>query len=80
MGADPVPQVARPGGLGVGVAAGAEHGHKDVGFPHLAGLRIGHGHRLAGMIDEGLLAGPVFLAQDDVQIARPLPYNSQNQL
>lgn len=61
------------GGFGVGVTAGPQHGHEDIGFPHFARLGIGDRHRLAGMIDEDLLAGPVFLAQHDIQIARPTP-------
>jgi hypothetical protein len=41
-------------------------------FPHLAGLGIGDRHGLTGVIHKGLLAGTVFLAQYDVQIARPV--------
>jgi hypothetical protein len=41
-------------------------------LPHVAGLGIGDRHGLARMIHEGLLAGTVFLAQQDVQIARPV--------
>src|SRR6516164_4480688 len=56
MGTAPVPQVACPGGLGVGVTAGAQHSDKDIGLAHLAGFWVGHRHRLTGMIHEGLLA------------------------
>ena len=34
MGGDPVGQLLRPGGLGIGVRRGPEHGHEDLGEAH----------------------------------------------
>ena len=73
VGSDPIPQVPRPGGFGIGVATGAEHRYKNVCLANLAGGRIGYRHSLAGMIDKSLLASTVFLAHHDVELARPLP-------
>jgi len=57
--------------LGVGVAAGPEHGQKEGGLPLLAAARVDVRELVAGPVDEELLAGLVFLAHDHVDA--PLP-------
>ena len=71
MGADPVAQPLCPGGLGVGVAAGAEYGNEQLGLADLAGDGIPHRDGLARVVDKQLLAGPVFLAQHHVLLPTP---------
>ena len=73
MRADPVAEAACPGRLGEGVVTGAEHGDKHVRLAHLPGKTIDHPYRLASVVDEHLFAGPVLLAQDDIDVLRPLP-------
>jgi len=58
-------------GPDVGVAAGPEHGHEEGGLPHLAAARVDVRERVAGPVDEELLAGLVFLTHDHVDA--PLP-------
>ena len=60
--AQPVGQFLRPGGLGEGVAGRAEDGDVDLRLAYLAGSPINDWHGLAGVINEQLLAGTVFLA------------------
>ena len=72
MGADPVRQIPCPGGLGVGVVAGAQHRYEDVGGPGFTGCRIDDVDGVAGVIDEHFLAGPVILPQHHIQMARPV--------
>ena len=69
----PVRQGLRPGGLGEGVARGAEHGHEDLRLTLLAGLGVDHRHRLPGVVDEQLLAGAVLLAHHQVELSSPFP-------
>ena len=69
----PVGQGLRPGGLGEGVARGAEHGHEDLRLTHLAGLGVDHRHRLPGVVDEQFLAGAVLLAHHQVELSGPFP-------
>jgi hypothetical protein len=49
----------------------AQNGEEDVRLFDLAGLGIDVGQRVAGPVDEELLAGLVGLAQDDVDAALP---------
>jgi hypothetical protein len=62
-------QFLRPGGLGEGVAGRAEDGDEDLGLADFAGLPVDDWHGLAGVIDEQLFAGTVFLAHDHVDLA-----------
>lgn len=71
VGADPVRQAACPGGLGIGVVTGAQHGDEDVGGARLAGGGVDDGDLVAGVIDEDFFAGAVVLAQDHVEVPRP---------
>ena len=71
MGADPVRQTLGPGGLGIGVVGGAEHRDEDLRLADLAGVSVDNRHGLAGIIHKQLLAGPVVLAHDHIQLALP---------
>ena len=71
MRVNPVPQVLRPGGFGVGVVAGAQNRNEHLGLANFASLRISHRHRLPGVIHERLFPGAVFLPQHHVQSALP---------
>ena len=64
---DPGWEIGGPGGLGIGVVARAEHGDEQGHRRAGAGLRIGEPERLAGVVEEQLLAGPVLLAEADVE-------------
>ena len=71
--ADPVGQALRPGGLGIGVVGGAERGDEQLRRHHLAGRRVDHLHRRAGVIDEQALAGDVGLPHGRRQPRLPGP-------
>ena len=73
MGADPVGQGLTPGGLGIGVITGAQHGHKHLSVPNLTGSSVHDGERLAAVVNKQLIAGPVLLAHGKIQLATPLP-------
>lgn len=60
---DPVGELLGPGGLGVGVVAGPEHGDEDLGGMDLTRSAIDDRYGLAGIVDEQFLAGAVALAQ-----------------
>src|SRR5574341_668153 len=69
---DPGRKIGRAGRLGVRVVARAEDGdeERDRGAGPRGGIR--DPERLAGVVEEQLLAGPVLLAETEVQGARPL--------
>lgn len=69
--AQPVGQLLRPGGLGIGVGTGPEHGDEDLRLTHLARGAIDHAERLTGVIDEALLARHMMLTQDEVLRGEP---------
>jgi hypothetical protein len=69
--ADPVRQTLAPADLRIGQAGGAEHGHENLGCPHLAGRRVDHRQGLPGEIDEQLVAGQVGLAHGQRHPAAP---------
>jgi hypothetical protein len=71
VGADPVGQALRPRGFGEGVVAGAKHGHQHGGLADLACAGVVDRNRVAGIVDEELLAGPVLVTQDDVLPLEP---------
>src|SRR4051794_343816 len=71
MGPDPVGEALRPGGLGIGVAARAEHRDEDRRGAHFAGGRVVDRDRVAGVIDEELLAGAMLVAEHDVLSLEP---------
>src|SRR5215212_1830607 len=71
MGADPVGESLRPGGFGIGVAAGAEHRDEDGGGPHFAGGRIVNRDRVAGVVDEEFLACAMLVAEHDILSLEP---------
>ena len=73
MRAHPVRELLRRRRFGVGVAAGAEHGHKQLDRPDLAGTPVDDRRSLAGEVDEGLLAGAMHLAHRRAEPAGPLP-------
>jgi len=62
MRSDPGGQILGSGGFCEGIAAGSEGGDKDLSLGDLTGGRINDGDRLAGIIHEELLAGPVLLS------------------
>jgi hypothetical protein len=62
MRADPILQSLCPAHLGVGVVRGAEHGDEELCRANLAGPSVDNRHRLAGIVDEHLVAGHVMLA------------------
>ena len=61
MSADPIGQRLRPARRGEGVVRGAEHGDEDLRLADLAGFAIDDRHGLAGVVDEGLVAGDMVL-------------------
>lgn len=73
MRAQPVRQFLRPGGLGEGVAGGAEDGDEDLRLADLAGSLVDDRHGLTRVIDEQFFAGAMFLAHDHVDLGRPEP-------
>jgi len=72
VGGGPVGQRLGPGGFGEGEIAGPEHTNEDLGLADLAGLRIHHRHRLAGVVHEDLLSGLMLLAQNRIDTGLPL--------
>ena len=58
-------------GDGVRVARRAERGHEQLGGPDLARVGVDDRDRRARVVDEQLLAGPVVVAHDDVEVASP---------
>ena len=73
MRTDPVPQILPGGGLGEGVAAGAQHRHEHGGRVHLTALRVVNRNRGPGVIHEHLLAGAMLLTQHQVELLQPPP-------
>ena len=72
VGLNPGGKILGRGGFGKGVVAGAQGGHKEIGFSGLAGEGIVDGDGLAGIIDEELFSGPVFLTKTDVELFGPI--------
>src|SRR5690606_28280703 len=56
---------------GEGVAGRAEHCDEHLRLADLAAVAVDHWHRLAGVVDEQLLADAVLLAHHHVQLALP---------
>ena len=78
MGADPVAEPLRPGRLGVGEVRGAQDRDEDLRRPGLAGQPVDdHRHRVAGIIDEQLVAAGMGLAHRHRQLAAQPRYSSQ---
>ena len=71
MGGDPVGQFLGPSGLHVGVVAGPQHRHEDLGLSHFAGFAIHHAHRHSGVVHEHLFTGLVGLPHHRLQGFRP---------
>ena len=71
MGADPIRERLRPGGLGVGVAGGAHRRDEHLRLMQLAGPPVDDLDRLPGIVDEQTLAGRVRLAHGRRQPALP---------
>ncbi len=72
MRVDPVANFLAPSVYQVCVAAGAEHGDKDLGLFYFAGLGVGDPHGLTGVVDEHLFAGFVIVMKDNVSVFFPL--------
>ena len=72
VGADPVGQLLGGGRLGVGEAAGAEHGDEQLDAPQFPRVPVDQRWPLPGEVDERLLAGPVDLPHRRPQPPRPL--------
>ena len=72
MSADPIGQLLGRGRLGVGEAAGPEHGDEQLDAPRLARATVDQGRPLTREVEEGLLAGPVDLPHRRPQPPRPL--------
>jgi hypothetical protein len=74
MRTDPIAELLRPGRLDIGEARGAHHRDEDMRLAHLAGQPVDdHRHRVAGVIDEQLVAAHVGLAHRDRELAFPDP-------
>ena len=73
VGRDPVEQLLGGQGLDVGVVAGPQDAHKQLGRSHHSGDRIVDGQGRAGEVQEQLLTRSVVLAQHHVQPPLPLP-------
>ena len=73
VGGDPVSQLLGRGRLGVGEAAGAEHGDEQLDRPQFTRAPVDQRRPLAREVDEGLLAGAVHLAHRRPQPPGPLP-------
>ena len=71
MRVNPVPQVLRPGGFGVGVVAGAQHRDEHLSLANLASLGVRYRNRLTGVINERLFPGAVFVPQHHVKTTLP---------
>ena len=63
-------RLLRPGGLGEGVAGRAEYRDEHLRLTDLAAVALDNRHRLAGIVDEQLLADAVLLARDRDQCDR----------
>ena len=72
MGADPVGEALRPGGFRVGVTAGPEHRDEDSSGTRFAGGRVLNRDRVAGVVNEQLLAGAMLVAEHDVLTFQPV--------
>lgn len=69
---DPVGELLGPGRTGERQARSAQHRHEQVGIAFLASPAVDHDrHRVAGIVDEHLLAAGVALAHDQRQPAFP---------
>jgi len=73
MGHDPFRQTLRPTRFDIRVVARSEHRNEYLRLAHLTRLPILHGHRLAAIVHEELLAGFVFLAHRQIQRFPPGP-------
>src|SRR5271169_1656891 len=69
--ADPGGQLLVLGGFGISVGTRAQHHHEQRGWPDFAGNRIVHRNRGTGPVDESLLAGLVYLAQNHILLPAP---------
>ena len=66
VGTDPIAERLCPGRLDIGEARRAHHCDEDLRLAHLAGQPVDdHRHRVAGVIDEQLVAAHVGLAHGD---------------
>ena len=72
VGANPLRELLALTGLRVREVGGTEHAEEDLRSAHLSGLSEDDRHRLAGVLDEDLLAGPELLPQDHIDAAAPL--------
>ncbi len=71
MRAQPVRQFLRPGGLGEGVAGGAQDCNENLGLTDFTSLPLDDWHGLPGVIDEQLFSSAMFLAHDHVDLGGP---------
>jgi len=69
--ADPVVDLLRARGLGVGVVGRTQHGHEELDLDELAGGGIDECGFLAGVVDEQLLAGAMDLAHGEAPVREP---------
>ena len=69
--ADPIGEALRPGGFGIGVAAGAEHRDEHGRRAHFTGGWVVNRDRVTGVVDEQLLAGAMLVAEHDVLTLQP---------
>src|ERR1041384_3315222 len=73
MRTDPAGKVLAASGLRKGVTAATQPRHEEGSLEiHIAGPAIIHGDLVAGVIDEPLLPGAIFLPQNYVELARPV--------
>src|SRR6201998_4860191 len=68
---DPGSQLLVPGGFGISLGTRAQHHHEQRSCPDLACNRIVYRNRGTGPVDETLLAGLVYLAQNHILLSAP---------
>ena len=71
MAADPVVDLLRARGFGVGVVGRAQHGDEELDLGELAGGGIDDRRLLAGVVDEQLLAGAMDLPHGQASVLEP---------
>src|SRR5438445_9310845 len=72
VGTDPIAKRLRPGSLDVGEARGTHHRDEDLCLAHLAGQPVDdHRYRVAGVVDEQLVATHVGLTHRDRELGFP---------
>ena len=72
MRADPIGEVLVKMSFDVGVTAGAQHGHEDLGGLHFTGVRVDERNGLTRVVDEQSFPSHMVLPHGRLQVPRPL--------